>query len=255
MNDITTTDNNNYDASKYNAVKHGVLSREAVLSWESKEDYDSLLMAFELDYEPQGVTETYLVTELAQVVWRKRRLRMAEKTIVKSNLVGCDSYSSKTVKKAIYAHPEVTKIEKENVEAAFRMTDKEANDEIKFYQKKVKKYKSIRDKNLSYEEYMDSIDDELKENWLEWLEDGEKYIATAESFQSYLKYVHIDFYQEQLAPLLVRNDIKEEALCESTLPTERFLNLARYETSLDRKFEKTLAMLIKLQELRGDTTG
>jgi len=255
MNDITKTDNSNYDSSKYNAVKHGVLSREAVLSWESKEDYDSLLMAFEQDYEPQGVTETYLVTELAQVVWRKRRLRMAEKTIVKSNLVDCDNYSSKTVKKAIYAHPEVTKIENESVEAAFRMGDKEAKEQIKYLQKKIKYYTEIRDKELSYEEYMATIDDELKENWQDWLDDGERYKATAESFQSYLQYVHIDFYKEELAPLLVRNEIKEEALCESAEPTRRFLNLARYETTLDRKFEKNLAMLIKLQELRGKEFG
>ncbi len=32
----------------------------------------------------------------------------------------------------------------------------------------------------------------------------------------------------------------------------RFEQLARYETHLDRKFERTLAMLVKLQELRRD---
>jgi hypothetical protein len=246
MSNITKADN--YEASKYNAVKHGVLSREAVLSWESKEDYESLLMAFEGDYEPQGVTETYLVTELAQVVWRKRRLRMAEKTIIKSNLVNCDSHN--TVKKAIYAHPEIKRLENKDVESAFRMTDKEAKEQIKSLQKTIRSFEKLLEEDLTYEAYMESIDDDLMTNWKEWL--GEpQYSPDIDSFKRFIKKDCIDYYQEQLSPLLVRDAIKEEALCESAEPTKRFLNLSRYETTLDRKFEKTLAMLIKLQELRG----
>jgi hypothetical protein len=250
MNDITKTDNNNYDSSKYNAVKHGVLSREAVLSWESKDDYESLLMAFESDYEPEGVTETYLVTELAQVVWRKRRLRMAEKTITKANLMNCDSYSNTTIKKAIYAHPDIKRLEKGTVEEAFRMSDKEAKEKIKFLQKTIRSFEKLLAQDLTYDGYMEAIDDDLKSNWKDWLEEPQ-YQASVDSFRRFLKYQCIDYYKEQLDPLLVRDAIKEEALCESAEPTERFINLARYETTLDRKFEKTLAMLIKLQDLRG----
>ncbi|MDA0782197.1 MAG: hypothetical protein PQ612_09300 [Rickettsiales bacterium] len=76
------------------------------------------------------------------------------------------------------------------------------------------------------------------------------YKSNADSFRCFIKSNYIDYYQEQLDPLLVRNEIKEEALCESAEPTKRFTNLARYETTLDRKFEKTLSMLVKLQELR-----
>lgn len=110
---------NHYDSSKYNAVKHGALSCEAVLSWENKDDYDSLLIALEQDYEPEGVTKTYLITGLAQVVWRKRRIRMAEKTIVKSNLMNCDRYSNTAIKNAIYAHPEIKRMEKAPLKVIF----------------------------------------------------------------------------------------------------------------------------------------
>lgn len=251
---LTTTDNSNYDSSKYNAVKHGVLSREAVLSWEAKEDYDSLLMAFEEDYEPEGVTETYLVTELAQVVWRKRRLRMAEKTIVKSNLMNCDSYSNTTIKKAIYAHPEIKRLEKGTVEGAFRMSDKEAKEQIKYLQKTIRGFEKLLEQDLTYDGYMDTIDDDLKSSWKDWLEEPQ-YSPNVDSFRRFIKNNCIDYYQEQLDPLLVRDAIKEEALSEAAEPTARFTNLSRYETTLDRKFEKTLAMLIKLQELRGKGFG
>ena len=248
MSNITKADN--YEASKYNAVKHGVLSREAVLSWEKKEDYDSLLTAFESDYEPEGITETYLTTELAQVVWRKRRLRMAEKTITKSNLINCDSYSSTTVKKALYAHPEVKRLEKGDVETAFRMSDKEAKEQTKVLQKTIRDFEKLLEQNLTYDGYMEAIDDSLKSSWSEWLEEPQ-YNPDIDSFRRFIKNNCIDYYRAQLDPLLVRNAIKEEALCESSEPTGRIINLSRYETTLDRKFERTLAMLIKLQDLRG----
>lgn len=242
--------NEGYDSSKYNAVKHGVLSCEAVLSWEDKEDYNSLLMAFESDYEPKGITETYLTTELAQVVWRKRRLRMAEQTIIKSNLVDTDCYSSDTIKKAIYAHPIVKRLERSSVQDAFRLTDKEAKEQSAHLKKIIAEFEALKAKDHTYKQFMEAISDDLKESWLSWLEEPE-FSANVDSFKRFLQRHCIDYYQEQLNPLLVRDAIKTEALCESAEPSKRFLNLSRYETTLDRKFEKTLSMLLKLQELRG----
>ena len=43
--------------------------------------------------------------------------------------------------------------------------------------------------------------------------------------------------------------IKTQTLGEG-LKAERLEKLSRYETHLDRKFERTLAMLVKLKELR-----
>ena len=44
--------------------------------------------------------------------------------------------------------------------------------------------------------------------------------------------------------------IKTQTLGEG-LKANRLEKLSRYETHLDRKFERTLAMLIKLKKLRG----
>jgi hypothetical protein len=246
-NNVTIIENNGYDVSKYNAVKHGVLSKEAVLDWESQDDYNSLVAAFEEEYLPQGITETYLVTELAQIIWRKRRLRMAEKTIVKSNL----SFSnSSAIKKAIYGHSEIKSI-KNNVEDAFRCTEKQAQEQIEELQGIIAKFQALLDKDYNYEEYLQNIDDDLKKNWEDWLEDKSYYKADAESFKRFIQKNCIDYYQEQLNPLLVRDAIKYEAICEAVEPTKKYDNLSRYESHLDRKFEKTLGMIVKLQELRG----
>ncbi len=47
-----------------------------------------------------------------------------------------------------------------------------------------------------------------------------------------------------------REAIKAQALGEG-MQVYRLEKLARYETHLDRKLERTLAMLVKLKELRG----
>ena len=67
-----------YNASRFNALRHGVLSAHTVLVWESKEQYEALLNALVEEHEPHGATEEHFVEEIAGVIWRKRRLRIGE---------------------------------------------------------------------------------------------------------------------------------------------------------------------------------
>jgi len=55
-----------------------VLSRYAVLAWEDADEYRALVGALAAEHAPQGPTEEHLVEELAGILWRKRRLRLAE---------------------------------------------------------------------------------------------------------------------------------------------------------------------------------
>src|ERR1700677_3602686 len=56
--------------SKLNALKHGLLSKVILLDGESQAEYASLLNALMDDWQPQGRTETFLVENLAVVMWR-----------------------------------------------------------------------------------------------------------------------------------------------------------------------------------------
>jgi|SRR5215831_8073280 len=67
-----------YESSRFNAVRHGVLSAHTVLPWEDKAEYESLLRALVEEHKPLGPTEEHLIEEIAGVIWRKRRLRLAE---------------------------------------------------------------------------------------------------------------------------------------------------------------------------------
>jgi hypothetical protein len=53
-------------------------SRYAVLPWENAAEYHALVAALVAEHAPQGPTEEHLVEELAGILWRKRRLRLAE---------------------------------------------------------------------------------------------------------------------------------------------------------------------------------
>jgi hypothetical protein len=75
------------DRSKFNARKHGLLSKAVLLQDESRAEYGVLLNGLIEDCQPQGKLEAVLVENLAAVLWRKRRLFQAEtKEIEKAKL-------------------------------------------------------------------------------------------------------------------------------------------------------------------------
>ncbi len=53
-----------YEITRFNALRHGVLSRYTVLPWEDEREYDALLDALASEHRPQGPTEEHLVEEL-----------------------------------------------------------------------------------------------------------------------------------------------------------------------------------------------
>src|ERR1051325_6381738 len=92
--------------TRFNALRHGVLSRYTVLPWEDASEYQALVAALIAEHAPQGPTEEHLVEELAGILWRKRRLRLAETAAHRRGLDHTfDSYR-KTVKIA-FVHLDV----------------------------------------------------------------------------------------------------------------------------------------------------
>ena len=65
--------------SKFNALKHGLLSKAVLLKDESRADYESLLAGLMQDFQPLGTLETFLVENLAVLLWRMRRFLAAER--------------------------------------------------------------------------------------------------------------------------------------------------------------------------------
>ena len=64
--------------SKRNALKHGIFSQVVLIKGEPRGEFDSLLSGLREELEPEGMLEELLVDKLAAIVWRQRRLIIAE---------------------------------------------------------------------------------------------------------------------------------------------------------------------------------
>lgn len=64
--------------SKHNALKHGIFSQVALLKGEQRAKFDSLLSGLREVLEPEGALEELLVDKLVTLVWRHRRLIIAD---------------------------------------------------------------------------------------------------------------------------------------------------------------------------------
>jgi hypothetical protein len=78
-----------------------VLSRYTVLPWEDENEYRALVEALVVDHRPQGPIEEHLIEELAGIVWRKRRLRLAEASACHRGLKKTTEPHKDTVKAAL----------------------------------------------------------------------------------------------------------------------------------------------------------
>ena len=76
------------EITRFNALRHGVLSRYTVLPWEDADEYQAIVTALVDCHGPYGPTEEHLVEEIAGVIWRKRRLRLAEAAAHRRSLEG-----------------------------------------------------------------------------------------------------------------------------------------------------------------------
>jgi hypothetical protein len=85
---------------------------------------------------------------------------------------------------------------------------------------------------------------------LDELEEGDKpATADAEGLRRFLEAEVLSWFEMRKKELSNRPLIREQAFGESLDP-EKLERLARYEVHLDRKLERTLAMLFRLKELR-----
>lgn len=67
--------------SSQNATKHGLFSNRVVLANESQEIYDGTLQRYIAEWRPAGQTESDLLVQMVNAMWRMRRLQDQAKAI------------------------------------------------------------------------------------------------------------------------------------------------------------------------------
>ena len=241
----------NYEPVRYNAMKHGILSRLVVLSHENCDEFSDLMAALIEEHQPAGMTERHLIEELASIIWRKRRVLLAEGAKINEGLKGSARNAESVISAAApFEHGLSDKgtdlrdlIELTPTEIVERQRDTRNDLDA------TRKASSIlhRGGENIYEKALRALVPDSRDWWLQHVEE-EEYAATAEGLA--------EFIQRHLEPLCMTMEkearhheaIKAQTLGEG-LQAFKLEKLNRYETHLDRKFERTLAMLLKLKVL------
>jgi hypothetical protein len=70
---VEAIDSDSYQVSRFNAVRHGVLSRYTILPWENEAEYRALLEALMAEHTPNGTYRGASVKRwlLAGIIWRQ----------------------------------------------------------------------------------------------------------------------------------------------------------------------------------------
>ena len=71
------------------------------VAWEDADEYAVLLASLAIEHRPKGPTEEHLVEDLAGILWRKRRLRLAEAAAHQHGLENATELYCGTVKAAL----------------------------------------------------------------------------------------------------------------------------------------------------------
>jgi len=245
-----------YELSRLNAVRHGILSRYTILPWESREEYEELHLALVAEYAPEGPTEEHLVEEIAGIIWRKRRLRLAETAAFRKKYRSKVSYDGSDIMasglagvwrgstKDFQLLSDVFAIKAEEMAQELR-------ESYEALQSAKKAQEIINPEGAeTYSLALAALLDGIRQWWEEELEDEDsEYSPTPEGLLEFLDEEVIPYFSQRLAVISNHSSIMAQAQGES-LDIARLENLARYEIFLDRKLERTLSMLLKLQALR-----
>jgi hypothetical protein len=109
----------------------------------------------------------------------------------------------------------------------------------------------------AYQRALDALRDDTREYWQDCLSDapgdGLPYAATAAALKVWVKSHWREWYTQSIAELQHRGAIREQAL-GIAYAADGLQVPARYEIHLDRKLERTLAMLVRLREFRPTLT-
>jgi hypothetical protein len=68
-----------------NARKHAIFSKVVVLPGESRANYERMLAELRQAFQPEGAAEDLLVEKIATIMWRYRRLLLAEAAEIRKN--------------------------------------------------------------------------------------------------------------------------------------------------------------------------
>jgi hypothetical protein len=262
--------------AKFNATKHGIFSTVVVLKWETRASFDSLLDGLMRDCQPQGRLEEILVEKLAMILWRHRRLLISEggeiskthrfliweKATSLQDAVTKNADSSKSKQetpssKGLFWDVSNLKMLDRCLELLSRLRDSIETDGFEpEYDERI--LKEIYGSNKipheggtladSYKNWCDQAI-EAEDPTIKHMGPSEETCRKSMLSEFDLEVVRLKQIRDQYAAIETERNSLE--LLRSRIPEGPQLErLLRYEASLERSFDRTLAQLERLQRIR-----
>jgi hypothetical protein len=230
------------------------------LWWEDKLEYQSLLSALVEEYTPHGPTEEHSVEEIACVIWRKRGLRLAEAGSYQRGIAQATDPLSDTLITAftVGLRPIMDIVSPTLPVTARDLAAWERRDAL------LRALKILKEgKPGAYKAALAELDEATRTSWREQLtpepkrkrddkypaEASKLFTADATALKVYLDTFALPECANQLICAENRSVFRTQVLGEA-LDCDKLERLGRYEVQLDRKLERMLAMLLRLQEFR-----
>lgn len=256
----------------FTAAGFGILSRYTVMPWEDEREYQTLYQALIAAHDPVGPTEVHLVEELAGVMWRKQRHRQAEAALYRKEMEGLSSgndYQQKKIIRSALVGKAPSYIAQQvgaggtaltvaiGGQGAELVAQEQAAKTIQRAHRVVEqinngaKYREAL--ALLPENLRDEYETEYLNETLTYTEGGEDIDFTYEEkpadLAHYLTHEAIPRLEETALLQTYADDIAEQVKGEA-VHAGKLEALGKYELALDRKLERTLAVLLKMQEIR-----
>jgi hypothetical protein len=260
------------DKTKFNATTHGIFSGVVILKGESRAHYESILSGLHQVFQPQGTLEDILVDKLTTILWRHRRLILADCGEFLNNA----KIHSSDLKK--HGQEEI-----EQVEASIRQYSKDGliqsiskpaildrclellADVHKRFQDDetaspedcaiLRKIYGLTDEDHGPETLLDTY-----AHFLEFMEapkdlrHTEIYMSTLISSKDVLRKIEAEISRLEQFKISQRPSQLEQGRVEvlrvSINEGAGLERLIRYEASLERAFDRTLAQLERVQRMR-----
>jgi hypothetical protein len=247
-----------YERSRFNATRHGLTSRHVLLPWENPVEFEALREALLDEHQPKGMTEQHLVDELTALIWRKQRVLQAECAGIRDELrESLDLFSAGQLSEAALIHVEDNA---PNAAAeAIRNTDAEATADLADHEAcetRARKAIAIIDRggDQAYVRALKSLHADTREWWTEEREDpdsgeDERPEPTASALREFLDETVLPFHAQRMMAVRHRHLLRSQAFGMAVRRAD-LERLGRYETTLDRKLQRILGMLLQLQDRR-----
>ena len=237
--------------------KRAAIRPAGLCPWEDADAFAELLDALVAIHEPQGPTERALVDRLVWIEWRRRRLVAAEAAVHVAHAfdrANEDQAKRRTLIRAgVTDHKTRDQISLTEILRGSDLDDAETVAAIREGVGDLEAALELLNRDEAYEAVVARLDEDMRDWWaseLEETEDGQpKYQPDGPSLKRFLTTDALPWRRDWLATNATRSAIRAQAIAESFDPA-RLRQLWDMEARLDRQFEKALAMLIRLQELR-----